>query len=147
MGDEKKCIFCEIAAGRAQAHLVHETDLSMAFLDVNPWSKGHTLVIPKRHVPWWHQLEDKENADLFKTAKIVSEMISRAFSPDFIFLYARGRRIPHTHIFLIPTYSGDILDRVFNALELIQETPQDMARLKDRAALEEAAAAVRVAHK
>lgn len=38
--------------------------------------------------------------------------------------YVRGRRIPHTHLFLIPTYSGDVLDRFFNALEHFQESPE-----------------------
>ena len=144
MKNQNECVFCDIIAGRADAHIVHETALSTAFLDVNPWSKGHTLVIPKRHVPWWHQLTEEETADLFNAARIVSENITRVLSPDFVFLYARGRRIPHTHIFLIPTYSGDILDRVFNALELIQETPQDMARLKDAKTLKETAMSLRI---
>ena len=59
--------------------------------------------------------------------------------PDFVFLYARGRRIPHTHLFLIPTYSGDVLDRFFNALENFQESPQALAALKDPAVMAEAA--------
>lgn len=44
-------------------------------------------------------------------------------------MYARGRRIPHTHIFLVPTYKWDVLDRFFNPLELFQESPQDLAAL------------------
>ena len=61
------------------------------------------------------------------------------FHPDFIFLYARGRRIPHTHLFLIPTYSADVLDRFFNALENFQESPEELARLKEPQAMAEAA--------
>jgi histidine triad (HIT) family protein len=140
---EKSCIFCDIIAGRAESHIIHEDDMTIAILDINPWSKGHALVIPKHHVPWWHQLTDEETSALFKTAKLVSNKIMGAYSPDFVFLYARGRRIPHTHLFLIPTYGGDFLDRMFNALELIQETPQEMARLKDPEAMEEAARLLR----
>jgi len=62
----------------------------------------------------------------------------KKFDPDFVFLYARGRRIPHTHLFLIPTYSGDVLDRFFNALENFQESPAELARLKERHSMEEA---------
>ncbi len=143
MEEPKRCVFCEMIAGREKAHVVYEDDRTMAILDINPWTRGHTLVIPKRHVPWWHQLEDDESAALFQAAKTVSNRIMRTFSPDFVFLYARGRRIPHTHIFLVPSYGGDFLDRIFSALELMQETPQDLAKLKDGPSLEEAAGLLR----
>jgi histidine triad (HIT) family protein len=64
----------------------------------------------------------------------------QAFSPEFVCLYARGRRIPHTHIFLIPTTSGDFLDRIFNNLEQVQESAVELAQLRDPAALAAAAA-------
>lgn len=137
------CIFCEIAAGKATAHVVAEDRLSMCILDIHPYTKGHCLVISKRHVPWWHELTDEENASLFKLAKDVAGRMMKRFNPDFIFLYARGRRIPHTHLFLIPTYSGDVLDRFFNALENFQEAPQMLAGLKAPEALAEAAAMLR----
>ena len=44
---EAKCVFCEIAAGRAPAHIVHQNDLSLAILDIHPYTKGHCLVIPR----------------------------------------------------------------------------------------------------
>jgi len=62
------------------------------------------------------------------------------FNPDFVFLYARGRRIPHTHLFLIPAYGGDVLDRFFNALENFQESPQMLAKLREPDSMAEAAA-------
>ena len=55
-------------------------------------------------------------------------------------MYARGRRIPHTHIFLVPTFKGDPLDRFFNALEGFQEAPQGLAKLREQKALKKAAA-------
>jgi len=71
-------------------------------------------------------------------AKVVANRMMDKFHPDFIFLYARGKRIPHTHLLLIPTYSGDVLDRFFNALENFQESPQELARLREPAAMDEA---------
>jgi histidine triad (HIT) family protein len=73
-------------------------------------------------------------------AKDVAGRMMDKFNPDFVFLYARGRRIPHTHLFLIPTYSGDVLDRFFNALENFQESPEMLAKLKHPEAMAEAAA-------
>jgi histidine triad (HIT) family protein len=127
---EGKCIFCGIAAGQAPAYIIQEDDLSLALLDINPLSEGHCLVISKRHVPWWHDLTKQETDSLFHMAREVAGKIMEAYHPDFVCMYARGRRIPHTHIFLVPTYAGDPLDRFFNALEGFQEAPTELSRLK-----------------
>ena len=137
--DNQGCVFCDIVAGQAAAHRIHEDDLSLALLDINPFAQGHCLVISKRHVPWWHELTEDETASLFNTARIVGNKIMQAFSPDFVMLYARGRRIPHTHIFLVPTYSGDLLDRYFNALEKVQESSMELTRLREPSSMQEAA--------
>lgn len=136
--DERKCVFCDIVTGKAEAYRICEDELSVCILDIHPYTKGHCLVISKRHVPWWHELNEMETESLFKMASMVGNKIMKAFNPDFVFLYARGRRIPHTHLFLIPTHSGDVLDRFFNALEKFQESPQELARLKEKDSMEEA---------
>ncbi|MGA9098554.1 MAG: HIT family protein [Methanotrichaceae archaeon] len=146
-GDDKSidnsCIFCQIVAGDAEAHRVYEDDLSLAILDINPLAKGHCLVIPKRHVPWWHDLTVEETESLFYVARIVANRIMKAFKPDFVCMYARGRRIPHTHIFLVPTYKGDPLDRFFNALEGSQESPKILAGMAEQSSMEETAEKLR----
>jgi len=140
---ENCCIFCDIIQDRAPCNKIYEDELSLAILDINPFSRGHCLVIPKRHVPWWHDLSEEENASLFGVAKIVAQKMMKALTPDFVCMYARGRRIPHTHIFLVPTYSGDVLDRFFNALELFQESPPKLAALREKDVLEEVAELLR----
>jgi len=132
------CIFCKIVEGKAEARVIYEDDLCMAILDINPFAMGHALVIPKRHVPWWHDLSAEEVEAVFKAAQLVAGKIKSAFSPDFVALYIRGRRIPHTHVFLVPTYSKDPIDRFFNALEGFQEGAGKMADLSEREALDEA---------
>lgn len=136
---EDSCIFCRIAEGKAEAYRVCEDGLSMSILDINPLSRGHCLVIPRRHVPWWHDLTLEETESLFRVARAVADRIMAAFSPDFVCMYARGRRIPHTHIFLVPTYKGDPVDRFFNALEGFQESAKDLAGLRERRSMEETA--------
>jgi histidine triad (HIT) family protein len=130
--ENTKCIFCDIVAGKAEAYTIYEDETSLCILDIHPYTKGHCLVIPKRHVTWWHELTEEETDNLFRTARKVSNRLMKALSPDFVFMYARGRRIPHTHIFLIPTYKDDVLDRFFYALEKVQETPQEMALFKGK---------------
>ena len=137
------CAFCEIVAGRAPAHVVEEDELSFCLLDINPFTEGHCLVISKRHVPWWHDLSEEEIVSLFRMARRVANRLRDAFSPEFVCLYARGRRIPHTHVFLVPTRKGDILDGFFNALERFQESPQALAALRDGNSLAQAADKIR----
>ncbi len=141
MTEEKEngCVFCDIVAGKAPAHRIYEDDLSLVILDIHPYTKGHCLVLSKRHVQWWHDLDEDETASLFRCARVVANRMMKKLEPDFVFLYARGRRIPHTHLFLIPTYGGDVLDRFFNALENFQESPSQLVRLKDPVSMEEAA--------
>jgi histidine triad (HIT) family protein len=111
----------------------------MVILDINPLSEGHCLVIPKRHVPWWHKMTEAEIKSSFIAAKIVAEKIMKTYKPDFVAQYIRGRRIPHTHIFLVPIYRDDPLDRFFNALEGFQESPSHLARLGKKDSLQSAA--------
>jgi len=105
MEKAKKCVFCEIVAGRAKAYKVYEDELSMCILDIAPFTEGHCLVIPKRHAQFWHDLTEKEIECLFKTARMVAKKMLKQYNSDFICMYARGRRIPHTHIFPVPTAS------------------------------------------
>jgi histidine triad (HIT) family protein len=129
------CVFCRILAGEAPGHLVAGNDLAVALLDINPLGRGHCLVIPRRHVPWWHHLDSAETAAVFDLARRVSARLVEVFAPDFVALYARGRRIPHTHVFLVPTCAGDPVDRHFNALEGWQEGAAALAALRDPDAL------------
>jgi histidine triad (HIT) family protein len=133
---ERDCVFCGIVEGTAPSFRVDENERSIAFLDINPLAEGHCLVIPKRHVPWWHDLTEEENASLFGLAKSVAGAIERTYAPDFVAMYVRGRRIPHAHIFLVPTFAGDPLDRFFNALEGFQEAPARLAALRDPLVME-----------
>jgi len=137
------CAFCEIVAGRGPARVVEEDDLSLCLLDINPFTEGHCLVVSKRHVPWWHDLNEEEVVSLFRMAKRVADRLGTVYTPDFVCLYARGRRIPHTHVFLVPTSKGDILDGFFNALERFQESPEVLSELRTGASLEAAAAKIR----
>lgn len=125
------CVFCDIARGEAPALIVDESELAFALLDIQPLSEGHCLVVPRRHVQWWDDLRDDEAEAVFRLAHATAGRIRRAYSPDCVTMYARGRRVPHTHIFLVPTFSGDPLDRVFNALEGFQEQAVRLASLRE----------------
>lgn len=132
MATADRCVFCDIVAGRVESYKVFEDEKSLCILDINPYTKGHCLVISKRHMPWWHDLDEDEVLSLFKVARTVARRMMKSLSPEFVCMYARGRRIPHTHIFLIPTVKDDVLDRFFNALEKFQESPPSLVGLRKK---------------
>ncbi|MBN1945492.1 MAG: HIT domain-containing protein [Bradymonadales bacterium] len=128
-GSPRSCVFCDILAGKEPGFIVHENELAVALLDINPLARGHCLVLPRRHVPWWHDMSAEETAAVFQLAREVAERIMASLKPEFVAMYVRGRRIPHTHVFLVPTNQGEPFDRHFNALEGFQEAAQSLASL------------------
>ena len=133
----------DVVAGPSPSHPVGENERALAILDIFPYSPGHALVLSKRHVPFWHDLTAREAADVFALAHRVARRQKAAFDPEFVCLMARGRRIPHTHVFLVPTAPGDVLDRYFNGLEKVQEGAGELAPLREHASREKAARRLR----
>ncbi|MEO0080068.1 MAG: HIT family protein [candidate division WOR-3 bacterium] len=104
-----ECPFCQIVAGRAPARKVYEDQETLAFLDINPIAKGHSLVIPKRHIEWFTDIEPQSNiaGPFLRAVYIVSRKISRAFDCEYVTLLLRGTRVPHLHMLLVPTLKGE----------------------------------------
>jgi histidine triad (HIT) family protein len=101
---EQECVFCKIANKEIKTSLVYEDDAFVAFLDINPVAKGHTLLIPKDHYRWFTDLPDKLYADLFLTAKKLAGQIKQEYNSDFVRLGIVGKDVPHAHIHLVPQY-------------------------------------------
>ena len=137
------CVFCEIAGGRAPAQIIEQDDLTLCLLDINPFAEGHCLVLPKRHVPWWQDMSDDELSAVFRMAKRVANRVRDVYACELVCMYARGRRIPHTHVFLVPTTKGDALDGFFNRLEKFQESAEELAPLRSVESLRLAAKRLR----
>jgi histidine triad (HIT) family protein len=103
------CIFCKIIKGELPSRKLIENDQVIGILDNNPATEGHSLIIPKRHVTYWNELNYWETAKVFNTAKKVAKQLKKAFKPDYICVFIRGGRIKHTHVVLFPSYDGDKL--------------------------------------
>lgn len=103
-----KCIFCKIVAGEIPSYKIYEDEKHLAFLDIMPWTEGHTLVIPKQHVQWvW----DAEN--LGEYFEVVGKIARhhREITKDVVRSNIDGWQVPHAHIHLKPTknntFSGE----------------------------------------
>jgi len=103
------CVFCRIVKGELPCLKVIENDGIIAILDTNSVAEGHCLIIPKKHVHFWHDLDDTETAALFNTAKIVAKKMKKVFKLDFVCVFIRGGRVKHLHAVLFPSHEGDEL--------------------------------------
>ena len=95
-------IFSRIAAGEIPCYKIAEDERYFAFLDINPLTKGHTLVIPKQEVDYIFDLADEELAGLHLFAKRVAEGMKASLPCKRIGMAVIGLEVPHAHIHLIP---------------------------------------------
>lgn len=95
-------IFSKIINGEIPSFKIAEDEKHIAFLDINPLTKGHTLVVPKKEVDYIFDLEDNELAALHLFAKKVAVAIKKSVSCTRVGVTVIGLEVPHAHIHLIP---------------------------------------------
>lgn len=98
----KESIFTKIVKGEIPCHKIAESDKFLAFLDINPLVKGHTLVIPKIQEDKFFSLEDDVLAEMIVFAKGVANAIEKFASCNRVGVSVIGLEVPHAHIHLIP---------------------------------------------
>ena len=76
------CIFCQIVAGDLPAEIVQEDEHTLAFMDINPWTRGHALVIPRAHSPNLYEVEEPDLAHTAAGAKRLAARMKEALSCD-----------------------------------------------------------------
>ena len=122
-------IFSKIAAGEIPSYKCAENDKFYAFLDINPLAEGHTLVIPRREVDYFFDLEDEELAEYQLFAKRVAAAIKKAFPCKKVAPVVLGLEVPHAHIHLIPMNSEADVDFRKEKLSL---TPQQFEEIAEK---------------
>lgn len=121
-------IFSRIIAGEIPCYKIAENDQFFAFLDINPLSKGHTLVVPKHETDYIFNIDDEELGQMMVFAKKVAKAIEKAIPCKRIGVAVIGLEVPHAHIHLVPiTCEGD-LDFKKEHLHLTQEEFLDVQR-------------------
>lgn len=106
------CIFCKIVSGEIDAHVIFENEHALAFLDANPVVDGHTVIVPKEHVERFSDASDELLGGLFSAVREVNRAVLKGLDADGANVglndgKAAGQAIPHTHVHVIPRYSGD----------------------------------------
>ncbi len=95
-------IFTKIIAGEIPCHKILEDERYLAFLDIRPIKKGHTLVIPKREIDYIFDMEDQDLAELMIFAKKVAKMIKAKIACRKVGVVVCGIEVAHTHVHLVP---------------------------------------------
>ena len=103
-------IFSKIVSNEIPSYKVYENENFLAFLDINPLKKGHTLVIPKIEVDYIFDLKSKEYQELWNFAKLVANGMKRVIKCERISIVVMGLEVPHAHIHLIPLDSMQDID-------------------------------------
>lgn len=106
------CIFCKIIKKEIPAKVIYEDEDSLAFLDINPHSPGHAVVIPKKHIANILDFERGSELKLFTGLKEVISLIDKSLKPDGFTIginhgRAAGQAIEHLHIHILPRFWGD----------------------------------------
>jgi histidine triad (HIT) family protein len=108
------CIFCKIVAGELPANIVDEDERTIAFMDINPATRGHVLVIPREHARNLLEVDEADLAATLATAQRLASRISDRLGADGVNLLnscgaAAWQTVFHFHIHVIPRYNNDPL--------------------------------------
>ena len=122
-------IFSRIIQGEIPCYKIAENDEFFAFLDINPLSKGHTLVVPKRETDYIFNIDDDELGRMMVFAKHVAAAIEKAIPCKRIAVAVIGLEVPHAHIHLVPINKEGDLDFRKEHLQLTQE---EFVEVRDR---------------
>lgn len=120
-------IFTKIILGEIPCHKIAEDDRFIAFLDIFPLAKGHTLVVPKDEVDYLFDLDDQTIADIHVFAKRVARAIEKVVPCKRIGVAVLGLEVPHAHIHLIPINHLEDINFGRKKLTFSPEEMEDLA--------------------
>lgn len=122
-------IFTKIIKGEIPCYKIAENDDFIAFLDIMPLRKGHTLVVPKKQIDYIYDLPDSILAELMVFSKDVAQKIESKIDCKRIGVAVIGLEVPHAHVHLIPINNVADMDFKQPKLNLTKEEFQDIADL------------------
>lgn len=122
-------IFSKIVNGELPCYKIAENDHFLAFLDITPLRKGHTLVIPKKETDYIFDMDDAELAAFIQFAKLVSKKIKAAIPCKKVGMTVIGLEVPHAHIHLIPINTLVDMDFSQSKLQLENSEMSEIAQM------------------
>ena len=135
------CLFCRIARGEIPSHRVHESEHAIAFLDIRPIRKGHVLIVPREHFPYYDDLRPEVADDVMRTAQRLAPVLRKTLGVERVGLFFTGVDIAHAHAHVVPMVEPtDITSPRYIAERPLTFGPAPLAPTEE---LKEAAAAIK----
>ena len=132
------CPFCAIIMGEGWAREIYRDDHAVAFFPLRPATLGHTLVVPRRHIPDIWELPEADAACLSRTVLRVATALRAAVTPDGLNIIqsngvAATQTVPHLHVHLVPRWAADAMGPIWPA-NPPSHPPQVLDNLRDKLA-------------
>jgi len=116
------CLFCKIINAEIPSYKIYEDEFLLAFLDINPSSAGHTLIIPKKHTLDFNSIDNRELTRIMECAKKISSLLMKKLDADGYTLVQNNgiaQEVKHFHLHIIPKYKRKIYINVEDAYKKI----------------------------
>ncbi len=120
-------IFSKIIKGEIPSYKIYEDEKFYAFLDINPLTKGHTLLVPKKEVDYLFDVDDILLAEMIVVAKKIAQALDKAITCNRVGLMVIGLEVPHAHIHLIPVLNEGDMDLSNDRVDLSKEEFEKIA--------------------
>ena len=127
------CLFCKIINGDIPCYKIYENDYVLAFLDINPDSDGHTLIIPKKHFTDLDDIDETTLSEIFKAAKLIKKILEDKLGCEGMVMQQNNgfvQEIKHYHLHLKPYYKDKISIEMMKHNELIKDAKEIYEILK-----------------
>jgi histidine triad (HIT) family protein len=130
------CVFCKIVAGDIPSYKIYENDYTLAFLDINPVSLGHTLVISKKHYSNLEETPEEELCEMIKTVKKVGLALKDGLGAEGYNILKNndpiaGQIISHNHFHVVPRKKGDNLPQWPQGKYVDREVEDILGKIKN----------------
>jgi len=114
MATDPDCLFCKIIAGEIPSTRVYEDERTVAFMDINPGTTGHLLVVPRAHAKDLLEIDPEDLAAVARTGQVLAQRVTDKLGADGVNLLnscgqAAWQTVFHFHLHVIPRYEGDPL--------------------------------------
>ena len=116
------CLFCKIIKGEIPAYKIYEDEVVIAFLDIHPRKNGHTLVIPKKHIKDFTELDNETLLHINQVAKNITTLLKERLDATGFCIntnYLDMQEIKHYHLHIVPNTKNDLkeVEEIYNKLK------------------------------
>lgn len=132
METKTECIFCKIIKGEIPCYKIYEDKEVLSFLDINPYSLGHILIMPKKHSRWLWDLKPQEYSKIVERIHFLARKLREVFDTEWIEEVVVGVGVEHTHIHLMPREFDDGLGELPITPLSPRPTQEEMKKIQEK---------------